>query len=110
MVEIAGQLVGVWVCVGLLIDVLKYTGVVADDEAGKWSAGINLVVLAGIAFVLSRNPSFDFANIDAQFSTLAQFGALVFGYIVNVVGTKASHGVLAKGLGIKGLSWSESYG
>lgn len=107
VVEIAGGLVGIWLCVGLLIDVLKYTGVIVDDSAGRWSAAINLVVLAGIAFVLATDPEFDFTNIDAQFVTLAQFVALVFGYIVNVVGAKGAHGVLAKGLGIKSLSYSK---
>ncbi len=107
VVEIAGQLVGVWLCVGLLIDVLKYTHVVDDGTAGKWSAAVNLVVLAGIAAVLVNNPTYDFTNIDKQFITFAQFGTIVFGYIINVVGSKGVHGALSEGLGLTGLSLSK---
>ena len=47
ILAIAGSMIGLQALLGLLVDVLKWAGVVADDTAGIWSAAFNLLGLAG---------------------------------------------------------------
>lgn len=105
VLTIAGSMLGAQALISLLIDVLKYVGVIRDGSAGKWSAGLNLVGLAGIAVALGLYPSFDFPKLDAQFVVIAQFGSLLFGYIIQIAGTQHVHKFFTHGLG----AWRFSY-
>ncbi|MDL1909717.1 hypothetical protein FBQ81_03335 [Chloroflexi bacterium CFX6] len=100
VLAIAGSMLGAQALIGLLVDVLKWAGVIGDGNAGKWSAGLNLVGLAGIAVALGLYPNFDFPRLDAQLIIIAQFGSLIFGYIVQVAGTKHVHRALIRGFGL----------
>ncbi|RPI95384.1 MAG: hypothetical protein EHM40_03280 [Chloroflexi bacterium] len=97
---IAGSMLGLQALFSLLIDVLKYIGVIYDGNAGRWSAALNLIGLAGIAVVLWLNPTFDFPRLDAQLVIIAQFGSLIFAYIVQIAGTRQVHLFVTQGLGI----------
>ena len=101
-------MVGTQALISLLVDVLKWSGVVDDGTAGKWSAAFNLLGLAGIAVGLYLNPDFDFSALDAQFQILAQFAVLVFGYIVQIAGSKRVHQLTVRGLGVTALSASSA--
>ncbi|MBS4062721.1 MAG: hypothetical protein KG029_20165 [Bacteroidetes bacterium] len=105
---IAGSMIGLQALFSLLVDVLKWAGVVADDTAGVWSAVFNLLGLAGIAVVLGFHPSFDYAAVDSQILDVVKVLGLVFGYIVQVAGTKGLHLFLVKGLGLRAFSHSGS--
>lgn len=105
VLTIAGSMLGAQALITLLIDVLKFVGAIKDDAAGIWSAVLNLIGLAGIAVALGLNPSFDFPKLDAQFVIIAQFGSLIFGYIVQIAGTMHIHKFFTRGLGI----WRFSY-
>jgi hypothetical protein len=100
VLAIAGSMLGAQALIGLLVDVLKWAGVIGDGNAGKWSAALNLVGLAGIAVALGLYPSFDFPKLDAQLVIIAQFGSLIFGYIIQVAGTKHIHRTLVRGFGL----------
>jgi len=106
VVNVASSMVGLQVLIGLLIDVLKWAGVVKDGTAGQWSAALNLLGLAGIAVALGISPAFDFGTLDARFIVVGQFAALLFAYVVQVVGTKSVHSLLVEGLGIRAFSHS----
>jgi len=97
---IAGGMVGLWAVISLIVNVLKVIGVVDDGTAGKWSAVLNLAALAGIAYLYASDPAFNFPQLDAQLQVIVQFGALILGYVVNVIGTRAMHKVEAYGLGM----------
>ena len=97
----ATSLVGLWALLSVLIDVLKFVGVVDDGTSGKWSAALNLAALGVVAFILASNPEFDFSALDAQFQTFAQFATLILTYLINMIGTKAAHQVQVEGLGFK---------
>ena len=105
VLAIAGSMLGAQALISLLIDVLKYVDVISDGNAGKWSAGLNLVCLAGIAIALGLYPSFDFPKLDAQLVVIAQFGSLIFSYIVQLAGTRHMHKFFTHGLGV----WRFSY-
>ncbi len=105
VLTIAGSMLGAQALISLLIDVLKFAGAIRDGTAGKWSAALNLLGLAGIAVALGLNPSFNFPKLDAQLVIIAQFGSLLFGYIVQVAGTQQVHRFITQGLGV----WRFSY-
>ena len=109
VLSIAGTLIGVPLAIALLIDVLKWAGVVEDSTAGKWSAAFNLIVLGLIVIALKAYPQFDFASVDAQVSEFVRFFALVFGYVVQVSATKKLHTAYSQGLGISWSSHSYPY-
>lgn len=108
VLAVAATMVGTQALISLLVDVLKWSGVVDDGTAGKWSAAFNLLGLAGIAVGLYLNPDFDFSALDAQFQILAQFAVLVFGYIVQIAGSKRVHQLTVRGLGVTALSASSA--
>lgn len=103
---IAAGMLGFQTLVSLLIDVLKYIGAIRDGNAGKWSAGLNLLGLAGIAVALALNPNFNFPKLDAQLLIIAQFGSLLFAYIVQIAGSRQVHLFTTKGLGVWRFSFS----
>ncbi len=109
VLAIAGSMLGAQALISLLIDVLKYVGAISYGNAGKWSAGLNLLGLAGIAVALGLYPTFDFPKLDAQLVIIAQFGTLIFGYIVQVAGTRQIHKFTTRGLGIAAFSQSTQF-
>ncbi len=104
VLTIAGSMLGAQALISLLIDVLKYVGVIGDGNAGKWSAGLNLLGLAGIAVALGLNPAFNFPKLDAQLVIIAQFGTLLFGYVVQMAGTYNVHKFVTRELGVQRFS------
>lgn len=87
---IAG-LVGAPALLALLINVLKWAGVVTDGTAGKWSAAFNLIVLIVVAAVLQFYPKINIPNVDQALLELVKFAALIFEYIIQITVTKATH-------------------
>jgi hypothetical protein len=104
VLAIAGAMVGAQALISLLIDVLKWAGVIVEGAAGKWSAGLNLLGIVGIAVALAVDPSVDFPAIDSHLMIIAQFLTLVFGYIVQLVSTKRIHQFAVRGLGVQAFS------
>ena len=104
VLTIAYSMVGLQLLISLCINVLKWAGVITDGTAGKWSAALNLVGVAVIAVTLAVNPAFDFAKLDAALVDIARFGALIFGYIVQIAGTKYVHQAVTYGLGVRTFS------
>ena len=108
VLAIAGSMFGLQAAFGLLVDVLKWAGVITDGTAGAWSAAFNLLGLAGIAVLLGFYPTFNFATVDTQILDVVKVLGLVFGYIVQVAGTKGIHRFVVDGLGVRAFSKSRS--
>jgi hypothetical protein len=104
VLTIAYGMFGLQLLISLCINVLKWAGVITDGTAGKWSAVFNLAGLAVIAVTLALNPAFDFVKLDAQLVDIARFGTLVFGYFVQISGTKYMHQMVTYGLGVRTFS------
>jgi hypothetical protein len=98
---IAGSMAGLQALIALAINVLKWAGVVSDGAAGKWSAILNLGGLAFVSVTLGVNPAFNFAALDAQFVDIAKFLTIIFGYVVQIAGTKHFHRFTVNALGVK---------
>lgn len=104
VVSIASGMVGLQLIISLCINVLKWTSAITDGVAGKWSAALNLVGVVIVAITIYLNPVFDFAKLDAQLVDIARFGALLFGYLVQIAGTKYWHQFVTYGLGVNAFS------
>ncbi len=97
-------LVGTFALIALLINILKWTGVINDGSAGKWSAGANLAVVVTVAVVFKLYPKFDFGSVDAKIAAFAQVAGIVFAYIIQIVGSRGIHMAMTRGLNIKAFS------
>lgn len=97
---------GTFALVAVVINVLKWAGVVNDGTAGKWSAGANLVVLVLVITVFKLYPQFDFGSVDAQIAEFAKVLGIVFAYIIQLVGSRQVHYALTRGLKVYAFSFS----
>jgi hypothetical protein len=96
---VAGSLVGFQLLGFVLIDALKYAGVIQPGDAGKWSAVYNLIVLIGVTAWLGFAPSFDISGFDAQVYELAKVLGIILAYVSQLTGTKGFH-LLASRAGV----------
>lgn len=99
-------LIGTFALVALVIDVLKWAGVISDGNAGKWSALLNLGVLLTVTVVFKLYPDFDFGSVDAQIAEFAKVAGIVFAYIIQIVGSRRVHKAVTRGLRIPAFSHS----
>ncbi len=86
-----GLLAGVPFVVALIVDVLKLVGVVTPGTSGSWSAGVNLVAIFGLAFLLRAIPDFDVQAWDARLLELAKAVLLIVTWIAQLFGTRGAH-------------------
>lgn len=99
-------LVGTFALIALLVNILKWAGVVNDGTAGKWSAVGNLVVLVAVTIVFKLYPSFDFGYVDANIGEFVKVAWVVFAYILQIVGSKGVHAAMVKGFKVQAFSHS----
>lgn len=105
---ISEGLVGTFALIALLVNILKWAGVVDDGTAGKWSAVGNLVVLVIVTVMFKLYPSFDFGGIDAQIAEFVKVAGIVFAYIIQIVGSKHVHFAMVYGLKMRAFSYSQA--
>lgn len=91
ILAIVAGLVGLPAVWSVVIDILKQFGVVTDGNAGKWSAGFNLVTLILVAVLVNFVPSFDIGAADNSLVEIAQFLALIVGYVFQIFVTNKVH-------------------
>lgn len=99
---VAGSLVGFQLLGFVLLDALKYAGVVNAGDTGKWSAIYNLITLCGVVAWFGFFPSFNLVGLDAQVYELAKTLGIVLAYISGITGTKGWHLFAAS----RGLTYS----
>lgn len=102
-------LTGAFTLAALLVNVLKWTGVVNDNTAGKWSAATNLIILVTVTVVFKLYPQVNIDGIDAQIAEFTRVVGVVFAYIIQITGSKGVHNALTRGLKIKKLWVSFGY-
>ncbi len=106
---IVSGLAGTFTLIALLINILKYAGVIDEGNAGKWSAAANLVVVITVTVVFKLYPTFDFGGVDAKVAEFARVAGIVFAYIIQIIGSKAVHMAMTRGLNIKVFSHTMSF-
>ena len=98
-----GGLVGFAAFVAAVVNVLKYFGVVADGDAPKVAAGLNLIGLIGLFLLEVFLPGTSIDAIDAQFGAVAVLVALLLSFVVQMGVSKLTH-IAIKGVPLIGFS------
>lgn len=98
-------LIGVAAFIAFLINVLKYFGIVQDGQAQTWSAGLNLLFLCALFALNVFVPEIDVSGIDARLVQFVEFAAVVWGYLLQLFGSKLAHEIV-KGTAVIGKSYS----
>lgn len=102
----AGSLFGFGALIALLVNIGKSFGLVRDGQAQNWSAGLNLLLLAGLLALRVYSPSYDIQALDSQVSGLVQIASLAMAWALQMFGSKATHS-LARGIPLVGKSYSQ---
>jgi hypothetical protein len=103
-----GQLAGIAALLAALVNVGKWFGLVADGDAGKVFAMLNLIALSVLVALRIFAPAVLIADIDAQAAVLAQIVAVVLGYVVQLRVGMATHESLSRlRVPVIGMSYTE---
>lgn len=89
------SLAGVGAVIAAVVNILKYFGVIADGNAGRWFAGFNLAAIALLVYLKLFQPEIAIEYIDAQAAVLAQVLLLILGYVVQLGSGLFAHGLFA---------------
>lgn len=98
-----GALVGFAAFVSLLVNVLKFFGVVQDGTADKWVAGLNLAGVIGLYVVRMLMPDWDVIPIDNTLGEIALIGSYILSYVTMILGSKLTY-IAVRNLPIIGKS------
>ena len=100
-----GGLAGFAALIALIVNILKAVGVVKDGQAQNWSAGLNLLGLAGILAVNVYVPDYDVAGLDTSVAKFVEVGVVVLSYVVQLLSSKVTHTAL-RGVPLVGKTYS----
>lgn len=104
LVEFAA-LLGFATLVPVIINILKTFGVVKEDTAQTWSAGINLIGLLALYGLRLFRPELSVEGIDAVFLEVATVGTYILGFMSQLGISKLTHTIL-RGTAVIGKSFS----
>lgn len=96
ILAVLAALVGWPALVALVIDVLKYFGVVTDGNSGKWNLGFQLAGFAIVAILLGFFPQVDIPGWDAVLLNYVTIAAYVVMILLQMGGAKVAHALYKK--------------
>lgn len=102
---IFGSLLGFAALVSLLVNVGKYFGIVKDDTADKWVAGLNLIGVLALYLAKLFIPDFDPMPINSVMQELALVGTYILSFVGMIFGSRLTYS-LTKGLPVVGKSFT----
>lgn len=89
------SLSGFGALIAAAVNIGKQVGFVKDGDAGKWSAGANLLGLI-VLFVLGIfQVPVDLLAIDEQLLSFAKIAVVIFEYIIQLFGSKIFHKIFS---------------
>lgn len=100
-----GALVGFSALVSLLVNVLKYFGVVKDGTADKWVAGFNFAGILALFVTRLFIPEFDPIQADGVMAEVAAVGVYILNFVIMIFGSKVTYAAV-KGLPVVGKTFS----
>lgn len=86
-------LVGLPALWSIIIDLLKFAGVVKDGNAGRWSAAFSILSIVGVLVVVNFFPSLDVAGIDKLLLEIAQFAGIILTLLTQIFVAKGTHAI-----------------
>ena len=110
ILAVLAALVGWPALVALVVDVLKYFGVVTDGNAGKWSLGFNLAGFVIVGLLMGFFPQVDIPGWDAILLNYVTIAAYIVMLLLQMGGTKIAHALYKKSAAYdKRFSYSAEY-
>jgi len=106
IVLLVGSLLGFAALVSIIVNVLKYFGVVKDGTSDKWVAGFNLVAVIALYVTRLFIPDFDPVPIDTILGEVAVVAGYLFTFVVMIFGSKFTYENL-KHLPVVGKTFSD---
>jgi len=104
---VLASLLGFGAFVSMLVNVLKYFGIVLDGTADKWIAGFNLAGYIGLVVANQFFPQFDISGVDNVLGQVAIVMGVILGYVTTIFGAKLTYATV-KGLPLIGKSNTKS--
>jgi hypothetical protein len=96
ILAIIAALAGWPALVALIIDILKYIGVVQDDTAGRWNLGFHLVAFVLVGVIAGYYPDIDIYGLDKALLAWVNILAYVFTLVVQILATRGFHRLYVK--------------
>jgi len=96
---------GLGAFISALVNIGKVAGIVKNNTAKTWVAGLNLLAVIVIYALQVKGLEFQVAQVDATFAQLAQITLLVAQLMVQYGGSALWHQLL-KGVALVGKSFS----
>jgi hypothetical protein len=96
-------LVGLPALWSVIIDLLKFAGVVTEGNAGKWSAAFSILSIIGVLVAVNFFPQLNIGGIDKLLFEIAQFAGIILALLAQIFVAKGTHALTSKV--IPGLSF-----
>ena len=100
------SLVGYPAAVALVVNVLKFLGVVKDGQSDNWVTGLNVAGLAILFGLKVFAPGFDVLVGDATLARIVEALQILLGLWIQLGVSKATHQKVLKGVPVIGTSFS----
>lgn len=93
---VLASLVGLPALWSVIIDLLKFVGVVTDGTAGKWNAAFGLVSLIMILVAVNFFPNLDIGGVDKLLAEIAQFVGILLSFLTQIFVAKGTHALTSR--------------
>lgn len=84
-------LVGLPALWSVVIDLLKFAGIVQDGNAGMFNAAFSMLSLLAIAIAVNYFPQVNIPSIDASLIEIAKFAGLLLSFLTQIFVAKGTH-------------------
>ena len=101
---IVATLVGLPALWSVIIDLLKFAGVVKDGNAGRWNAAFSLLTLIGVLVAINFFPNLDIKGTDTLLLEIAKFAGILLTFLTQIFVAKGTHALTSRA--IPGLSFN----
>ena len=75
----------------VIVQVLKYAGIVKDGTSSNWAAGLNLAAFIGLIYFGVFQPHVTVEVLDGYAAQIAEIALYVFGFIMQMTGSKPTY-------------------
>jgi len=107
LVKTLFSLGGAGAFIAVLVNIGKSTGIVKDGTAQTWSAGLNIVALAGLFVAQLFGVNHLVPAIDTQAGELATLLQVALAFVIQFLATRKTHEEVLAGLPAVGKSHSD---
>ena len=89
-------LVGLPALWSVIIDLLKFVGVVTDGNAGKWNAAFSILTIVGVLVAVNFFPNLDIQGTDTLLLEIAKFAGILVTLLTQIFVAKGTHALASR--------------